>query len=300
MSAITQREIIDLSSIEENPNVFVVPTSRVNTVRRCSFCQSTGHNIRKCNHTDIEKLHTCAQFMYLTTCRYLRIYPNGEKTHKKWIKHLSTSDCKILAKLNRLDSNPRTTLHEYSEKLHTYYIEYAENELRNDHSPNPRQIIDIYFQENYDLFSRLVANLENWSNLNAMSFAIDKLKIIIQNSGRHLLDMGRIRYWLNNHMDLYYRVHQLPGVSAKMPIKTNHNSSLMKETHDECPICYTDMTNDTMVQLGCNHSFCGDCIIGQIKSTNKVTVDCAMCRSTIKECSSASNQLLQKITSTLA
>ena len=56
MSAITQREIIDLSSIEENPNVFVVPTSRVNTVRRCSFCQSTGHNIRKCNHADIDKL----------------------------------------------------------------------------------------------------------------------------------------------------------------------------------------------------------------------------------------------------
>jgi len=301
MSAITQREIIDLSSIEDNPTVFVVPTSRVNIIRRCSFCQSTGHNIRKCNHADIEKLHRCAQFMYLTTCRYLRSNPTAEKTHKKWINKLSMSDYKILAKLNQLDSNPRTTFNEYNEKLHTYYIGYAENELRNDHSTNPRPIIDIYFQENYDLFSRLFTNVGNLSsNLDAMSFAINKLNIIIQNSGRNLLNGSRIRYWLNNHMEFYYHVHQLSSGIAKMPIKTNHNLSLMKETHDECPICYTDMTNDSMVQLGCSHSFCGDCIIGQIKSTNKLTVDCAMCRSTIKECSSASNQLLQKITSTLA
>jgi hypothetical protein len=59
------------------------------------------------------------------------------------------------------------------------------------------------------------------------------------------------------------------------------------------------MTNDSMVQLGCSHSFCGECIVGQIKSSKKSTSDCAMCRSTISQCSSASANLLQKISTEL-
>jgi len=54
------------------------------------------------------------------------------------------------------------------------------------------------------------------------------------------------------------------------------------------------MTNESMVQLGCAHSFCGDCIIGQIKSSRKPTSECAMCRATISECRSTSKKLLQK------
>jgi len=297
----TQENLIDLVNENLPDNVFVVPTSRVNICRRCSFCQCPGHNIRNCNHSDINKLDESAQYMYLTTCRYLHTNPNGEKTHKKWLDNLSTSEYKILARFYRLDTNSRTKRHEFQEKIHTYCIERAEADVRNERPTNPRHILAIY---STDLLYRVV------TDTGTLRFVVKKLRSIINHSGRNLLDMNRFRYWLNNHIELYYQMmhrlqvpitrHHLPTFTTKKPIKINYNASLMKESHDECPICYTDMTNDTMVQLGCNHSFCGDCVIGQIKSTNKVTVDCAMCRSTIKECSSASNQLLQKITSTLA
>jgi hypothetical protein len=240
--------------------------------------------------------------MYLTTSRYLKAHPNTEKTHELWLDHLTTSEYRILAKLVRLDTNSRTTRSEYQEKLHTYYIQYAENELRNDTSTNARTILEMYLHPNNDLFSGMVTN-ENamrFANDNVFNFAMDKLNMIIKNSGRYLIDMNRIRYWLNNHMNSYFRLppYQPRVVLKKIPT-IKHNRSLAKETHDECPICYSEMTNETLVQLGCSHSFCGDCIIGQINSSKKSTSDCAMCRSTISECRSASAKLLVKIISSI-
>ena len=269
--------------------------------RKCSFCQCPGHNIRNCSHPDIDKLDQSAQYMYVTTCRYLQCNPNGEKTHQKWLDKLSMSEYKILAKLYRLDTNSRTRRHEFQRKIHTYCIQRAENELLNEPPTNPRHILVIYSAE---LLHRIVTSED------VVRYLMNKLREIINNSGRNLLDMHRFRYWLNNHMESYYRImhamqhpmthYHWPAVPSKNPIKMNYNVSLAKESHDECPICYTEMTNDSMVQIGCNHSFCGDCIIGQIKSTHKPSVDCAMCRTAINECSSASNELLQKISSTLA
>lgn len=295
-----QENLIDLVNEDLPDNVYVAPNVHVTIGRKCSFCQCPGHNIRNCNHQDIDKLDQCAQYMYLTACRYLHTNPNTEKTHKKWLDNLSISEYKILAKLYRLDTNPRTKRHEFQAKIHTYCVERAEADLRNERPTNPRHILIIYSEE---LLNGIVTNED------VVRYLINKLREIIKNSGRNLLDMNRFRYWLNNHMESYYRMmygmevplmrHHWAAVPTKTPIKMNYNASLAKESHDECPICYTEMTNDSMVQTGCNHSFCGDCIIGQIKSTRRLTVECAMCRTTINECSSASSELLQKISSTI-
>ncbi len=286
--------VINLVNAEENRSLFVpFSFSLERRTPSCSFCKCTGHNIRNCSHPDSERLHRSAMFMYLTTSRYLKTHPNTEKTHKLWLDHLSISEYRILARLIRLDTNSRTTRSEYQEKLHTYYIQYAENELKNDSSTNARTILDMYLHPNNNLLSGIVRNE------NEMHFAIDKLNMIIKNSGRYLIDMNRIRFWLNNHMHSWFGVPYQPRVVLKKIPTITHNPSLASESHDECPICYSEMTNDSMVQLGCCHSFCGDCIIGQINSSKKSTSDCAMCRSTISECRSASAKLLEKITSSI-
>ena len=288
--------VIQLVNAEENRSLFV-PFSFERRPLSCSFCKCTGHNIRSCTHPDAEKLHRSAMFMYLTTSRYLKTHPNTEKTHELWLDHLSTSEYRILSKLIRLDTNSRTTRSEYQEKLHTYYIQYAENKLRNDTSTNAITILEMYLHPNNYLLSNLLSGIV--TNENAIRSAVNQLNMLIQNSGRYLIDMNRIRYWLNNHINSYFRYPYQPIVAVKKIPTITHNPSLAKETHDECPICYSEMTNDSMVQLGCCHSFCGDCIIGQIKSSKKTTSDCAMCRSTISECRSASAKLLVKITSSI-
>lgn len=286
---ILQDRVIDLTNDAATNNVSVPDFSRILTTERldpaCSFCECPGHNIRTCRHPDREKLHECAQFMYLTTCHYLKSHPNTERTHKMWLDHLSMSEYKILAKLNRLDTDSKTTREEYQEKLHAHYIEYAEDELRNVTSTNATTILFLYI----DILLRgLVTDIES------MTYAVTKLAMIIKNSGRHLMDMPRFRYWLNNHMNDYYRISQRRENPKKFPTII-HNPSLARGVHDECPICYTEMTNDSMVQLGCAHSFCGDCIVGQIKSSRKPTSECGLCRATISECRTTSKKLLKKL-----
>jgi Ring finger domain len=305
----------DLTSEEQTNRVHIPNNSHIfNPVRGCSFCKCAGHNIRTCNHADIEKLDKCARFMYITTVSYLRNEPTTEKTHKMWLDNLSMSEYRILVELNRLGTNSRMTRKQYQEKLHAYYVQYAENETQNDAPTNittffsrsllgTRRIINIYSS---NLLRRIPTN-----HFHDMEYAWRDLDRIIKNSGRHLLDMPRFRYWLNNNMRLHYRirdeiypryfenVYEEFQVINKMMPRLDHNPSLEKESHDECPICYTEMTNESMVKLGCAHSFCGDCIIGQIKSSSKTTSECAMCRATIRECSSASNELLQKMSSSI-
>jgi len=51
-------------------------------------------------------------------------------------------------------------------------------------------------------------------------------------------------------------------------------------TVQECRICYD---NKQMAKLGCNHSYCTDCIIGSAKKRYKPFITCAMCRAEITE-----------------
>lgn len=320
--------IVDLT--RENDNVFVIPNSNVNMNRRCSFCECPGHDIRNCNHIDIQNLHRCAQFMFLITIRYLRTHPSIENPHKKWLNNLSMSELKILVRLNQLNIRPRASCLEFTRVLEEFYTNYAESQLRNERSITPRSIYSIF-----------IPTLRNVASIDFIrDYGEDALRQVIDNSGRHLLDINKIKqmfieYCVSdslrrpnfiaelsriqqnarheimreetsrnmNLMGFNFMEHRLPfyqlGQVTKILPKMTHNSSLVKETYDECPICYTEMTSDSMVQLGCSHSFCGDCIVGQIKSSIKTTCDCAMCRSTISECSSACANLLQKITSSI-
>jgi hypothetical protein len=291
----SQITVIDL--VNEANSVFVVPRTNVNTTRRCSFCECSGHTVRNCTHSDIDKLHRCAQFMYLTTCRYLRTHPLSEITHKRWLDNLSTSEYKILAKLNRLDTNSRTKRNEYQEKLHAYYVQYAINELRNDRSTNAVPILAIYAA---NILAGIVTTEE------VMRYAMRKLDSIIKQSGRNLLDMNRIRQWVNANIDFQFQVYRpryfenpVQPTAKILPI-LNDNVQEETEVHEECPICYSEMTKETVVQLGCSHSFCGDCIVQQIKSSRKPTTECGLCRSTIKECRSTSKNLLEQMSSKFA
>jgi hypothetical protein len=266
--------------------------------------------------------------MFLTTIRYLRIHPSLEKPHKKWLQNLSTSELKILSRLNHLDSNPRPR-DIYIEKIDRFYTNYAENQLRNDRSTTPRSIYSIYIPT-----LRQVASTDFLRD-----YGEHALRQVIDNSGRNLLDINKIKQMFTDYcvsytlrrpdfitelarihedaihdatrdaryhdamhdtaLHLLSLYHQQLGPVTKILPKMTHNPSLAKELHEECPICYTEMTNDSMVQLGCSHSFCGDCVVGQIKSSKKSTSDCAMCRSTISQCSSASNNILQKISASI-
>jgi hypothetical protein len=326
--------IVDLT--HEDEHVFVIPNSNVNMNRRCSFCECSGHDIRNCNHGDIQKLNRSAQFMFLTTIRYLRIHPSIEQPHKKWLHNLSMSELKILVRLNQLNIRPRASCLEFTRVLEEFYTNYSENQLRNDRSRTPRSIYSIYIPT-----LRQVANTDFLRDYGELA-----LREVIDNSGRHLLDINKIKQMfidncvshtlrrpdfiaelarirqharydarrdavreesaiINLNLMGHFMEHRLPlyqqlGPVTKILPTLNENVQLETEVHEECPICYSEMTKENAVQLGCKHSFCGDCIVRQIKSSRKPTTECGLCRSTIKECSSTSKNLLEQMSSKFA
>ena len=55
-----------------------------------------------------------------------------------------------------------------------------------------------------------------------------------------------------------------------------------KFLNDECPICFDNILPETRAKVGCNHSFCINCIKEYIIfSENKKSLTCPCCRQTI-------------------
>jgi len=68
---------------------------------------------------------------------------------------------------------------------------------------------------------------------------------------------------------------------------TDHVTKEIKETPvkiDECSICYNNITDSNVVELNCNHQFCGNCVNELFKL--KCEPMCALCREPIKNVSS--------------
>lgn len=68
---------------------------------------------------------------------------------------------------------------------------------------------------------------------------------------------------------------------------TDHVTKEIKETPvkiDECSICYINITDSNVVELNCNHQFCGNCVNELFKL--KCEPMCALCREPIKNVSS--------------
>jgi hypothetical protein len=51
-----------------------------------------------------------------------------------------------------------------------------------------------------------------------------------------------------------------------------------KDEKCDCSICFENLKKEKFVKLGCNHEFCGDCIVGTMKA---MSARCAFCREDI-------------------
>jgi hypothetical protein len=67
------------------------------------------------------------------------------------------------------------------------------------------------------------------------------------------------------------------------PLKTTRYLIFTKTfLNDECPICFDNILPETRAKVGCDHSFCVDCIKEHIIfSENKKSLTCPCCRTPI-------------------
>ena len=53
------------------------------------------------------------------------------------------------------------------------------------------------------------------------------------------------------------------------------------EFDSECSICYEEKSKTQQAKLGCGHTFCGECIVKTMKTSNTTPVRCSLCRETV-------------------
>ena len=73
--------------------------------------------------------------------------------------------------------------------------------------------------------------------------------------------------------------------SIKQNLNIKFINELINSEEIDCPICYEtiDKTSNNCCKLNCNHKFCFDCILTQLKQTNNQLnknnqICCALCR----------------------
>jgi hypothetical protein len=64
----------------------------------------------------------------------------------------------------------------------------------------------------------------------------------------------------------------------------------------ECFMCYDVKPQ---LKLGCNHEYCGDCLVGTAKVRTKTFITCAICRTEIKEVKVLNKDLKESLTQQL-
>jgi len=185
--------------------------------------------------------------------------------------------------------------------LHDFYVDYAMVQLQNNQLSHPRMIQDIYYTHVEQMTS--VSFRERYGSI--------VLNTVIENSGRHLLNFDRIRTMLSNQIAYYvdeyiesdsdryfenivfnpsprlYTFLNTPSgehsvrTSAKIVV---FESNDQKESQ-ECPICFTELNQDTnCVTTNCKHYCCCDCMVQIVNNTKKnKSLTCFMCRAVLNE-----------------
>ena len=94
--------------------------------------------------------------------------------------------------------------------------------------------------------------------------------------------------------DLFIPNHPTPGFSfekdifsggryflCKNGIVVKKKCDIQEKTIDECPICYSDLSNNNFIITKCNHKFCVDCIFKHFQNDNGNK--CPLCRKEFAE-----------------
>jgi hypothetical protein len=63
-----------------------------------------------------------------------------------------------------------------------------------------------------------------------------------------------------------------------------------------CGICSDEFTKETLPTLGCQHTLCAECIIGQIKARTKSFIKCPYCREEVKQISVWNEEVRNQLT----
>jgi hypothetical protein len=254
----------------ENRNAMVsIPTNRINNLRTiartrcCSFCRQPRHNVNFCNDIRLSNFELdCINRRLLFETTEEPIY-----RFKQWLseKYLESPLLVKSFAIRKCNCTLRSSLQQCINSIKNYIFNQYNEEETDDFIPfsNEDEMIALADSGIFALAGILM--LSGYSNENISQLLINR--------------------FINRNSEI---------------IKYNFTTTveeLEKKEQDEkcdCSICLENLEKEKFVKLGCNHEFCGDCLIGTIKATKANNPRCAFCREDITAIATYSSEINSK------
>lgn len=229
----------------------LVPKSPTNKTK-CSYCNKPGHKINNCNHSAIKQL-------------------NHNLVERTIFSHMVIPYISMAKKYLRLCLCSHSELNLlmlcYYTKIKKYSTEYKKSSYIN-------LLVEYYYQKlNQDL-NTLTFMLATISDENYAKYTDE----ILNNSVSLNLTFEIEETILN-----YVYTYRPPQRKFNIQVVSNPHPPISKPSNIECPICYETYSPSKIIQTGCCHYYCKDCLISYFKSLNHNdhSPSCACCRKTI-------------------
>ena len=223
-------------------------------IKKCSFCRNPGHTINHCNDSKITDLHN-----YIETIAILDIFDNNKNYTLSYLNSLDIPEIKVLCYLHGITYYQ---INAAIDKIFLYYIKYK-FEIVSDKITNVNNTNMFNFL--VELYTEILnARIEVEDKLFSPKYVYQKLSFI---------------FYSHNIERRYF-------IQSKRVINKNQSFELNNNIEDDCPICFTPLTNENRIITDCNHNYCFGCFgqyLESIKNNVNENPKCCFCRNKISK-----------------
>lgn len=221
-------------------------------IKKCSFCRNPGHTINHCNDSKIVDLHS-----YIETIAILDIFDNNKNYTLSYLNTLNVYEIKILCYLHNI------VYYEINSAIYKIFL--------------------FYIKYKFEIISNKIINI---TNSNIFDFLVE-LYTEILNARIEVEDTIFTPKYVYQKLSFIFYSHNIERryfIESEKVI--NENSNQVNNIEDDCPICFTPLTNENRIITECNHYYCFGCFeqyLGSIKNNINKNPKCCFCRDRISK-----------------
>jgi hypothetical protein len=247
-SSSSPSSVVQINNNNNNDNI-----NNINNSTMCSFCGHIGHDIRSCESPEIRTIEQSFAQLYIDNlCESTYLQLNEAQTEEFFVYKMTSRYLlryiRVVAVTTGLARASGFTKADYATLIYGLYRQVFFNiAFDNNSSESNTNNINSYVRNLIDEFN-LAATTVN-TNTNTNTNIINDLK--------------SFRFDISLILDT--------------------NSDTSSNTICECGICLEqNIEKKNMVNLNCNHSFCGNCVVRVLEMTSPSKIPCcAFCRTNI-------------------
>jgi len=257
---INNKENIDPNQNEIKSSVNNKRKLKPLNIKKCGYCREPGHTINNCKDSTIYEVD-----QYLYDIALLDFLQDRRNYTAEIIAILSDPSIKVICYLHNVSFN--NSIINISNILMEKYINIQfENLLKEIKKLSDENICS--FLEN--IYSKVLeARIDVEDTIITPKYFFQKMHFIFFKetiSNRYFIETERVS---NNLLDTKSTIQNS---------EDNNNNTI------ECPVCYSELDNNTKLITQCGHYYCFDCFYNYLNSFKDNKYDlpcCCFCRTTI-------------------